>query len=280
MERPLGPGAPGPLITVVTAVLNGAAHLEQCIQSVLGQSYPHLEFIVIDGGSTDGSQDIVRRYQNKLACWSTAPDRGVYDAFNKGVQASSGDWICVLGSDDYFCAPDVLERMAPVLASCDPEIKLVYGNVVMVEAGEELCVIGGPWPQSKPRLRRGTSIPYTGLMHRRSWFGKYGLYDTTFRIAGDYEMLLRGWPAEDALYVPGLRTCAMRVRGISNHSDTAFESFRELRRAQRLHEVPVPPLSVAKELLHTTFRYAAQKFWRESAMWRLRRWRRSLIGKR
>jgi glycosyltransferase involved in cell wall biosynthesis len=277
------PQAPGgragkPLITVITAVLNGAAHLEQCIRSVAGQTYPLVEFIVIDGGSTDGSLDIMRKHEQSIAYWISEPDLGIYDALNKGLRVATGDWICVIGSDDYLVGDTVLETFAARLAECDPEIKLAYGSVAMQDGEDTLCLVGPPWAQAKRALRECTAVPYTGLMHRRSWFERYGLYDPSFRIAGDYEMLLRGWPREDALHVPGLTTLAMRIGGISNVSSTAFASLREVDRARAMHDVKPPVLYKRKVLAHTVVRYILQKAWKEDAMWRLKRLRERIFG--
>ena len=262
-----------PLITVITAVLNGARHLEQCIQSVARQTYPRVEFIVIDGGSIDGSVQFIEQHRASIHHWVSEPDGGIYDALNKGLRVARGDWICVLGSDDYLTGDDTLERLAASLADCPASIKLVYGNVAMVDGQETLCIVGRPWHESKPALRESTAVPYTGLMHRRSWFEQYGLYDPSFRIAGDYEMLLRGWPHEEARHVPGAPAFAMRTGGISNASRTAFASLREVRKAQQLHDVQPLVFYKRKVFLHTVVRYILQKAWVESAMWKLQRMR-------
>jgi hypothetical protein len=262
-----------PLITVITPVLNGVKHLEQCILSVARQTYPRVEFIVIDGGSTDGSRDLIRQYDAVIDHWASEPDSGIYEALNKGIQASTGDWICVLGSDDFLYADNVLERVATYLSMCDPVVKLVYGSVAMLEGERELDVVERPWLEAKPRMSESTAVPYTGLMHRKSWFDQYGLYDTTFRIAGDYELLLRGWPHEDAWHVPGLRTCAVRVGGISNRSGFAFDSVQEVNRAREMHGIKASRRTRGRVFGHTLIRFVLQSTFGDGAMWRLRRLR-------
>src|SRR4051812_43794117 len=105
-------GVTPPRISVITAVLNGDRHLEHCILSVASQTYPNIEFIVIDGGSTDGSVEIIRRHEHRIRYWVSEPDKGIYDALNKGIRASTGDWVCVLGSDDFLYDEHVLQRLS------------------------------------------------------------------------------------------------------------------------------------------------------------------------
>ncbi|MES2632417.1 MAG: glycosyltransferase family 2 protein [Pseudomonadota bacterium] len=269
-----------PRITVVVAVLNAATNLAQCLESVAGQTYPAIELIVIDGGSTDGSVDIIRAHSNSIAYWVSEPDRGVYDALNKGIAASTGDWICVIGADDFFRSNDALALLAPTLASCDADLKLVYASLAIFDGERELCTLGaGAWQDPNPRLTEVAAVPYPGLMHRRSWFDQYGLYDPSFKIAGDYELLLRGRRVERALFVPGLVTVGMRLGGVSNHSGTAFESLREVGRAHSRHDIRPGWLYVQKVRIHTLMRYLLQKLWGEAAMWRMRQWRGDALRK-
>jgi hypothetical protein len=107
-------------------------------------------------------------------------------------------------------------------------------------------------------------------MFKRSWFERYGLYDTSFRIAGDYEMLLRGWPHEEAMHLPNLVTVAVGARGVSNISSAAFASLRELRTAQAMHSVRPSMVSWCRTYLHTVIRFALQRAWSETAIWKIK----------
>ena len=227
-----------PLITVIIAVRNGARHLEEALLSVLNQSYDRLELVVIDGGSDDESVDIIRRYEQGIDYWLSQPDGGVYEAFNKGVCLATGDWVCVLGADDHIAFEGTMTRMAAELANCADTVLLAYGDVAMVaNDAERLCVIAPAWLEAKSKLKHSMSLPYPGLMHRRAWFDKYSLYDTAYRMAGDYEMLLRGWPDEDAMHVVGVLVVNMRTGGMSNSSTLAELSEKEMRRAQCRHGI-------------------------------------------
>ena len=258
-----------PLISVITVVLNGAKYLEDCILSVIGQTYDHVEYILIDGGSTDGSLDIMKKYEHAIDYWVSEPDRGIYDAMNKGISLSSGDWICVLGADDYLSRNDVLAKMTSHLTGCDSTVKLVYGSVAMIDGNKTLCVIGEAWSKVKESLSHAMSVPYPGLMHRRSWFERYGLYDTSYRIVSDYEMLLRGWPHEEALHVPDLLMVGMRTGGVSNASKHAFNALREILRAQKIHGIEVSPFRKLLVFVHVLIRFMLQKLLTENVIWRL-----------
>jgi glycosyltransferase involved in cell wall biosynthesis len=115
-----------PLISIVTVVLNAAGTLERTIQSVLNQDLQDLEYVVIDGGSSDGSLDIVRRYESRIAYWRSAPDEGLYDAMNKGVRASTGSWVLFLGADDLLVG-----NLREIAALLTDERTVYYGDVYM-----------------------------------------------------------------------------------------------------------------------------------------------------
>ena len=107
-----------PLISIITAVYNGEKHLEQTIQSIINQTYHNIEYIIIDGGSTDGTLDIIEKYKDKLSYWISEKDEGISDAFNKGVKAANGDYINFQGDGDGFIADDVIEK---VFHNIDPK---------------------------------------------------------------------------------------------------------------------------------------------------------------
>ena len=121
-----------PRITVVTPSFNQGRFLEETIQSVLYQDYPNLEYIVIDGGSTDGSSDIIRRYSDQLAYWVSRPDRGQTDALIQGFGRASGDVLCWLCADDVW-EPGTLREVGRIFAS-QPETRAVYGDAAFVDA--------------------------------------------------------------------------------------------------------------------------------------------------
>ena len=136
-----------PWITVIVAVLNGAATLEKCLKSVLFQKEICKELIVMDGGSTDGSLKIIENFREKIAYFESRPDRGIYHAWNNGLSMARGNWVCFLGADDFFWGTNVLSRLAPHLAGAEARgMRVVYGRVARLGPAEEMeAILGKPW---------------------------------------------------------------------------------------------------------------------------------------
>ena len=118
-----------PLITVVTVVYNGAESLEQTITSVINQTYDNIEYIIIDGASSDSTLDIIKKYEDKIDYWQSEPDKGIYDAMNKGISLSSGEWINFMNSGDCFFDHDVIEKISKYSIN-NPIYDIIYGDVV------------------------------------------------------------------------------------------------------------------------------------------------------
>lgn len=219
--------------SIIIAVRNGEGTLQRCLDSVAAQTWANRETIVVDGGSTDGTVEILRRNASRLAYWVSEPDRGICHAWNKGLAQARGDWVCFLGSDDFLWAPDTLERLAPALARAYPPVRVVYGQTALVNGdGAEMQRIGEDWLSAKERFAEIMCLPHTGLMHHRSLFAAHGEFDESFRIGGDYEMLLRELRAGEALFVPDLLVAGMRHGGLSSDPAGSLEMMREFRRAQ------------------------------------------------
>jgi len=231
-----------PLISVVVAVFNARATLQQCVDGFASQTYANKELVVIDGGSTDGTVEILRRNQETFAYWISEPDRGIYSAWNKALRQCRGDWICFLGADDYFWDDQVLAHLVPRLVELPPQLRVAYGSIMIVSAsGEDVHPFGGPWPQVRTRFRQLMSIPHQATMHRRSLFDRHGMFDESFRIAGDHELLLRELKSADACFLPDIVVAAMRQGGgISTTPSNAWTVLFETRRAQRLNGIRWP----------------------------------------
>lgn len=225
-----------PKITVIIAVFNAQSTLQQCLDSVTKQTYENVELIVMDGCSTDGSVEVLSRNTTWIAHWVSEPDRGIYHAWNKALQKATGDWICFLGADDFFWAPTVLASMVSELIQAPPDVQLVHGQVMLLSAaGEPLYPIGRAWPDVGKQLRKMMCVPHPGAMHRQNFFDMHGAFDETFRIAGDYEMLLRGFSDDgtQAVFIPNLVTVGMRHGGLSSNPASSLAAMQEMRKAQR-----------------------------------------------
>lgn len=231
----------GAFVTVIVAVYNGAATLQQCIDSVASQTFQDVQLIIVDGGSTDGTVDLLAANASKLSFWISEPDKGIYDAWNKGLKHATGDWILFLGSDDYLYNERVLESMVPHLEALPSNIRVAYGQVLIVnKLGDALYAIGAPWPTIKNRFRQVMCIPHTGTLHRRTLFDQHGEFDSSYRIAGDYEFLLRELKRADASFIKNCIVAAMRVGGVGSDPSNGIRVMRETRRAARVHGMLVP----------------------------------------
>jgi glycosyltransferase involved in cell wall biosynthesis len=236
-------GVGRPLISVIVATFNAAMTVERCIKSVSEQIYPHKELIMIDGGSTDGTVEILKQNSEKIRYWASEPDRGICHAWNKALSRASGEWICFLGADDWFWNETVLARIGEQLRTVPSGIRVVYGQNMLINGrGESLYPVGASWETVKRRFWAGMCLPHPGMMHHRSLFEQHGMFDESFRIAGDYELLLRELKHAEALFIPNLLIAGVRQGGISSKPDSALLVLSEARRAQRMHGQRLPPL--------------------------------------
>lgn len=172
-----------PLISVVTAVRNGVSTLARTIESVLTQG-DQIEYVIIDGGSVDGSVELLERYSDRIDWWQSEADAGIAEAFNKGIAVARGQWVGLINADDWY-EPEALTAVAQTLAESDADI--VYGRVQYWRDGEPDFVGGG----DHERLDSYMSIPHPATFVRRAFYEQAGLFDTDLRYAMDYEFMLR-----------------------------------------------------------------------------------------
>jgi glycosyltransferase involved in cell wall biosynthesis len=233
-------GPKQPLITIIVAVLDSAKTLNRCIRSINEQNYSYKELIVMDGGSTDNSINILRSYGSAITYWESETDKGIYHAWNKALKHATGEWICFLGADDYFWDNQVLVNMVPyIIKAKNCGIRVVYGRIArMDQAGQVIKFLGEPWEKIKWLMSHGMPLPHTGLMHHQSLFKTHGMFDETYRIAGDYEFLLRELKNSDALYVHEIIVAGWQAGGISDHK--FLSSHIEMGRARRKNGFTTP----------------------------------------
>lgn len=248
-----------PLITVVVAVYNKQATLQQCLDSVIRQSYANVELIVIDGGSSDGTPDVLSHYSSRIAYCISEPDRGIYHAWNKALAQAHGDWICFLGADDFLWDLQVLARIVGRLEQVPPDINVAYSQVNLLdENGDVLYSIGQPWHEVKKGFRQLMCIPHPAVMHRNRLFKKNGTFDESFHIAGDYELLSRELFDHDAVYISDIVFSGMRQGGVSSAPANTLLALREVRAAQRKNGLRWPGAGWLLALVRARLRWA---FW-------------------
>jgi glycosyltransferase involved in cell wall biosynthesis len=203
-----------PLISVITVVYNGQQYLAQTIQSIMAQSYKNIEYIIIDGGSTDGTVDIIRKYEKHISKWISEPDKGLYDAMNKGIQMASGDYIGIVNADDYY-EPNTVELIVNELGK---------GNTADVFFGD-LFFISPYFPKKVllddykgQNLEQSLTIWHPTVFVKRICYQTYGGFDLQYRIAADYDLLLRYKRAGLHFHYINAPLSNFRIDGLSSYN--------------------------------------------------------------
>ncbi len=219
-----------PKVTIITVVFNAEAHLEQTIRSVIEQDYPSIEYIIIDGGSTDGTLDIINRYQDRINYWVSETDDGIYDAMNKGIRKATGNVIGLINADDWY-APGSISRAMNIMQETGAEV--VHGAMLIFREGRETMVKRGP--KKLDNFAKGMLLNHPTVFARASLYRRFGLFDTAYRIAADWEILLRWWLNDISFYVDDEVIANFRMGGIS--SRRLRESFEEKHTIRRKHHM-------------------------------------------
>jgi len=204
-------------ITVITAVYNNKETITDALESVLSQSYKNVEHIVIDGGSTDGTIEAVRAFGDKIEKFVSEPDEGIYDALNKGIALATGDVVGFLNSDDVYANDRVLEKIARAFQHEDADS--VYGDLNYVKR-DDISKVVRHWKSrgfTRHKLLMGWMPPHPTFYVKRKIYEQYGGFDTSFRIAADYDSILRflGLHNISTTYIPEVLV-QMRLGGVSN----------------------------------------------------------------
>ncbi len=225
-------------ISVITATYNSGRTIGDTLESVLRQTYSDVELIVVDGASRDDTMDVVRRYEPRFGGrmhWTSEPDRGIYDAMNKGIARATGDVIGILNSDDFYTSDTVLERVAEAMAGGD--VDAVYGDIHYVRDGDlHKCVrYYSSRPFRRGLMRLGFMPAHPSFYCRREVYERCGTFDTTYRVAADFENLLRLIYVNHikTRYLPvdfvTMRTGGASTSGLSSHRQIMRDHLRALR---------------------------------------------------
>lgn len=210
-----------PLVSIITVVFNGEKHIEKSIASVLNQTYSNIEYIVIDGGSTDRTIDLIKKFENKIDLWISEPDNGIADAFNKGIAQAQGEIIGIINSDDWY----ELNTVSLVVDSLK-QGDVIYGNMQCWRTDIKDYV----FMANHKYISREMSINHPTVFVKKSIYDKWGCYNPDYKIAMDYEFFLRLYCNKVKFYYLNQVLANMRLEGISNKS--YIKGYNEVRTAK------------------------------------------------
>ena len=179
-----------PLISIITVVYNGEDFLEETILSVINQTYKHIEYIIIDGGSTDGTIDIIKKYEDKINYWVSEEDKGIYDAMNKGISLCNGDIVGIVNADDYLYL-DSLTKIASIFR--DDTLMFTYGQVdLMTEDGKQYDTASSLGVKHmKYKIFKHMPFLHPTMFIKKIVYNELGLYNLQYKLSADYDFVLR-----------------------------------------------------------------------------------------
>lgn len=219
-------------VSIITVVYNGVAHLEQTIESVLEQCYENIEYIIIDGGSTDGTVELIEKYDDHIAHWVSEPDGGIYDAMNKGIAKATGEIVGLINADDWY-TKDAVANVVETFSTSRADV--VHGAMEIVSVNGSSFVKDAE--RDLDRLSKGMLINHPTLFAKRMLYKKYGGFDTSYKIVADWELMVRWWQ-EDAKFV-AIDNCLanFRMGGISSeHLKKSFKEKHRVRKSANLYQ--------------------------------------------
>ena len=206
-------------ISIITVSYNSEKTIKDTIESIFLQDYTNIEYIVIDGGSTDGTLDIIKKYAHQISYYISEPDKGIYDAMNKGIKAATGDVVGILNSDDFYPNSYVISNVVKTFVN--QTCHAVYGDLVYVKQKETSKIVrywqAGEYSTSK--IKNGWMLPHPTFFVKKEIYERYGDYNTDLKSAADYEMILKLLYKHNinVFYIPMILV-KMRAGGTSNSS--------------------------------------------------------------
>ncbi|MBF4465670.1 glycosyltransferase family 2 protein [Flavobacterium sp. LC2016-12] len=224
-------------ISIITVCYNSAATLEKTIFSVANQKYDNIEYIIVDGNSKDKTIEIIKKHKDKVTKWISEPDKGLYDAMNKGIQMATGDLIGILNSDDTFYSDLVLKEIADFHAKNNVDASV--GNIVQHNANGKIIRLYSAKRWMPEKLKIGFMPPHPAIFFKKELFEKFGNYELTFKIGADYELITRFFLKHKITWAySGIITTAMLVGGLSSSGSSSYKLItKEIQRALIMNQI-------------------------------------------
>jgi glycosyltransferase involved in cell wall biosynthesis len=224
-------------ISIITVCYNSATTIEKTILSVASQTYKNIEYIIVDGNSKDNTVAIVKNYENKVSKWISEPDKGLYDAMNKGIAMASGDLIGILNSDDTFNSNTVIEEIANF--HIQNSIEASVGNILQHKENGKIVRLYSSKYWSPEKLKIGFMPPHPSIFFKKELFDKFGNYDLGFKIGADYELITRFFLKNNITWkYSGITTTAMLVGGLSSSGSSSYKLItKEIQKALNMNGI-------------------------------------------
>jgi glycosyltransferase involved in cell wall biosynthesis len=224
--------------SIIVATFNSIGTLSRAIESIISQSCESFELIIVDGGSCDGTVELIESYGSQVTHFIPGPDGGIYDGWNKALSLASGDWVYFMGSDDYFAGEYVLEKCLRFAESSDSSMMMFYGRVLF-GSGDSFRCLGTSWASSRRSMSNFMSIPHQGLFHSRLLFERFGVFDAKFKILGDYDFMLRVLSAHVPVFVSDLVVAFQAEGGKSSLLENRYRVYLERRLAWENNNIKI-----------------------------------------
>jgi glycosyltransferase len=243
-------------VSIITVVYNGAENIEDSIRSVVGQTHDDIEHVIIDGGSTDGTLDIIKRYEQNIAKFISEPDNGIYDAMNKGLEVASGDVVGILNSDDLYADRTVIENIVEHFS--ERNVDSCYGDLIYVDRHNTNVPVRH-WKSGeflKQRFRSGWMPPHPTFFVKRDVYRKYGFLNIGFPLAADYELMLRFLYKHEVstTYIPRVLV-KMRTGGTSTPGLYTVRAVAENYKAWKVNDLNPNPITFVLKPLSKLLQY-------------------------
>ena len=231
-------------VTIITVCYNSAATIEKTILSVADQTYQNIEYIIIDGNSKDETLAIIQKQESGISKWISEPDKGLYDAMNKGVGMATGDIIGILNSDDVFYSESVIEEIVDFHQKHDIEASV--GNIVQHKENGKIVRMYSSQYWNPEKLKIGFMPPHPSIFFKKALFDKFGMYDLGFKIGADYELITRFFLKGGISWkYSGSTTTAMLVGGLSSSGASSYKLItKEIQKALAMNGIVFSPFKI------------------------------------
>ncbi|WP_294348932.1 glycosyltransferase family 2 protein [uncultured Sphingobacterium sp.] len=246
-------------ISIITVCWNSATTIEKTIKSVQSQDYSDLEYIIVDGQSKDSTLEIIKKYPNVITKWVSEPDKGLYDAMNKGIDMATGDYIGIVNADDTFYDENTISNVVSFLKANNVEASI--GDIVQHREDDQIVRRYSAKNWSPEKLKIGFMPAHPAIFFRKDLFNTLGNYSLDFKIAADYELIIRYFLKQQISWkYSGITTHKMLMGGVSS---SGYESYKkvseEIITALRMNEIPFQAWRIKSRFIWKIFGFLKRK---------------------